>query len=211
MTTDAAVSPAIVVSPSNALVDEPLSIRLTGLPPGQPVTLRARMHDHLDRPWASAAVFRAGPTGAVDVTTAAPETGSYSGVDAMGLFWSMQPEPGSLEGPFALTTLAPLTATLTADVDGAPVATASVERRFVADGVTVTEVREQGLVAPAVAWRGRCRRPRCWPVAASLPSRWRTSACRRCPPNSSTCRWSTSTRPWTGWPLGRAWTANAWR
>lgn len=79
-------------TPAAALVDQPVTIRVSGLKPGEPVTLRASMQDYQHRTWSAAVTFLADENGVVDVTRDAPKYGSYSGVHAMGLVWSMLPE-----------------------------------------------------------------------------------------------------------------------
>src|SRR5690348_3020318 len=91
----------ISVTPARSMVDELLSIRLTGLPPGERVTLRASQVDDLQRTWRAHATFVADARGEVDVTEQAPVAGTYSDADAMGLIWSMAldaDEPN--QGPF---------------------------------------------------------------------------------------------------------------
>src|SRR5262245_849502 len=87
----------LTVEPASAQLDEPVAVRLSDLPPGQRVTLRAATTDPFDQTWRSAAVFRADASGAVDAAAQAPESGSYAGVEPMGLFWSMAPT--SPDGP----------------------------------------------------------------------------------------------------------------
>lgn len=138
-----APSPRIEIQPACALVDEPVAIRLTGFPVGHHVTLRARMATALA--WESHATFVADTRGRVDVCTQKPLSGTYEQVDPMGLFWSMAPPVGAeLLGP---ADLVPLRVQFDVAVDGTIVASAEAERRFVAPGVTHTEVRDSGMVA----------------------------------------------------------------
>src|SRR6516162_10088885 len=86
----AAAGPTIRAQPDNDLQDIPLSIRLSGFSPRQPVIVTAEMvtRDHFR--WRSAAMFVVGADGEVDVGTTAPVGGSYSGVSPMGFIWSME-------------------------------------------------------------------------------------------------------------------------
>lgn len=140
------------VTPRAALVDAPVSVRLSGLAPGQEVTLRAEMlDDNLGR-WRSEATYRADAGGGVDVATRPSLSGSYTGTDANGLFWSMEPDGGA-NGPAATLFLKytnfeakpVLPITFAVIVAGQQVATATLDRRFVAGGVTRTPIRERGL------------------------------------------------------------------
>lgn len=141
----------ITCDPPVAVLDSAVRIRVTGLDAGKPVTLRAAMYDGVPREWTSAATFMSDGTGAVDLAVQAPRSGSYDGVDAMGLFWSMQPSGGadSADAPlFTYHTPGPRTLpmTLTADMDGAIVAAATLERRIFADDVQRIPVEGQSFV-----------------------------------------------------------------
>jgi dienelactone hydrolase len=139
-----ASSPLLTVEPARALLDEPVVIRLTGLAPGEDVTLTATMTDHLDRRWQSEATFTADRAGVIEVSTLAPIAGTYVGVEPMGLFWSMvQVAPGGPSSP--IRTPEPLVVVLTAAVAGRAIAKARVERRLLAPGVTDETVHEDGL------------------------------------------------------------------
>ncbi len=85
-------SVTLSATPISALMDQPFTIRVTGLKPGEPVTLRASMPDDRNLKWSAQATFLADDNGVVDVTRQAPHYGSYSGVHAMGLIWSMLPQ-----------------------------------------------------------------------------------------------------------------------
>lgn len=140
--------PAITIAPNPALSDGFVHIRLLGFTPGQRVTLRAEMADDARQRWRSWAEFAASAAGDVDLATSAPLSGSYSGVDAMGLFWSMERADDSDGTPatFARTTTNPLTITFTAEADGRAVATTDHTRLGMAEGVRRVELRERGLV-----------------------------------------------------------------
>src|SRR5262245_19213176 len=132
----------VEVSPTRAPVDEPVAIHIGGAEPGEMVTVRAEMLDHLSRRWSSHAAFNADSRGQIDLGQDAPVSGTYDGVDAMGLFWSMRTtEPHSLLAPTGR-----LSVTLTAEAGPQRVATTTIERFLVPDGVSVREVEEHGLV-----------------------------------------------------------------
>ena len=136
-------TPKIEVAPPNALIDERVSIRVLGLRPEQPAVVRARMRDD----WSSYATFRADATGVVDVSSQPALSGTYQGIDQMGLFWSMAAKDELKAASFVLNTpITPTVTTLTAEVGGEVVASATVERTHLAPGVRVVPVREQGLV-----------------------------------------------------------------
>lgn len=139
--------PQLTITPNPARIDQPVHIRLAGFAPDQRVTLQAQMQDEGKQTWRSEATFKADAAGVIDVSTQPPLTGAYTGVDGMGLFWSMAPvDEGNAPVAFSKCTLAPLTVTFTALAAEQIVATATLDRLFIAPGVTCTPVREQGLV-----------------------------------------------------------------
>jgi len=93
--------PRIVTVPAVALYGQPFSWRVTGLRPGERVTLRAVSKDARQVVWESEAVFEADPDGAVDVGGQAPVSGSYAGADIFGLLWSMKPTNSETKKPIA--------------------------------------------------------------------------------------------------------------
>src|SRR3954452_10760465 len=135
------------VLPQRATIDTPVRIIASGVPAGSEVTLRAAMVDHADTRWAAAATFVATADGVVDPSVQAPTHGTYPGVDAMGLCWSMQPQVEEpLRAPFELVHEEPLQGVVTAEVAGEAAPEVSLERLIVSDGLRVKDVREAGLV-----------------------------------------------------------------
>ncbi|NUT49440.1 MAG: hypothetical protein HOV94_19340 [Saccharothrix sp.] len=116
----------ILVEPRSAPLDTALEVRVVDLPPDERVTVRASTGE-----WAAEAVFLADERGVVDLTRHAPVEGSYSGVDPMGLFWSMT-RTGEPAGP-----------TLVEVVGFGKV---ELKRSTAPEGVRRTEVAEHGLV-----------------------------------------------------------------
>jgi dienelactone hydrolase len=135
----------LTVTPSPALVDEPLSVVVSGCRAGEPVTVRARMRDGLDRQWESHATFQAGTDGTVDVATARPLSGTYEDADARGLLWSMRLREEQAAGGW--TTSAALDTEIIAESGAERQASQRISRLFAGVNVTRTEVREDGLVA----------------------------------------------------------------
>jgi dienelactone hydrolase len=131
-------------TPVVSLADEVVRIRIVGLKPQSQVILRARLPDELGGSWESVNTFSVDAHGTVDLSTQAPDDGSYDGVDPMGFLWSMTPVA---DGPHALrnSTVVPDTIELTAEQGGRAVASTKLTRIVAAPGVTRTEVREEGL------------------------------------------------------------------
>lgn len=141
-------APIIRVKPDKALVDQVVSISVTGLASNQRATVKATMTDNHGTVWQSSAEFVAGQKGSVELSKQAPVQGSYSGVDPMGLFWAMKESPRPQENhPATITFLAPVVVKFDLEVSGKPVSSASLTRLYVGPGVTASEVRDNGLVA----------------------------------------------------------------
>jgi dienelactone hydrolase len=125
------------------LIDQPVTVRVTGARPRQVVRLRAESVDARSAVFRSWAEYQAGPDGTVVVGRQAPRAGTYRGVDAFGLWWSMAADP---ERQFA-RDLRPVPTTVAAEVGRRQVARLDFERPRVAPGVWVEELRSDGLVA----------------------------------------------------------------
>ncbi|MFO7530176.1 MAG: acyl-CoA thioester hydrolase/BAAT C-terminal domain-containing protein [Marinobacter sp.] len=153
--------PVISLQPTEVLIDEPVSIRLSGFTPNQEITLRLTTVgiafpdlSESGKVYESYAVFRTDAQGAVDLEKQAPISGSYSAVDGMGLFWSMENksvEPVSTPAAPASTPSSLLNAvqyhyTFTAEVEGKPVAQATVIQNMGSAGVVVKDVAENGVL-----------------------------------------------------------------
>jgi BAAT / Acyl-CoA thioester hydrolase C terminal/Acyl-CoA thioester hydrolase/BAAT N-terminal region len=146
------------VNPVSALEDARLAIRASGLAPGAPVTITATTTDARGTSWRAQATFVANANGRVDPAHDAPRYGTYGGVHAMGLVWSMQPV--AVKDP-ASTIFASaehgerITFTLSADTT--TLATVAVTRLGASAGVHSEKVRTDGLVG--VLYRPADSRP----------------------------------------------------
>lgn len=85
------------VQPTQRLLFDDMSIVVQGALPGTRVVLTAGFIDREDRQWSSRAEYFANSQGVVDVSSGASVSGTYLGVNADGLIWSMLPvDVGSL-------------------------------------------------------------------------------------------------------------------
>lgn len=147
----------VTATPSPALVDDPISVAVSGCRPGQQVVVRARMHDGLGRRWESDAAFEADDRGLVDVAARRPLTGTYDAADARGLLWSMRLVEGQPGGGWADASA--LETEFIAESGGRRLASLRVSRLFAGPGVSRTEVRDDGLVATLFRPAGTGPRP----------------------------------------------------
>ncbi|HKR26065.1 MAG TPA: acyl-CoA thioester hydrolase/BAAT C-terminal domain-containing protein [Acidobacteriaceae bacterium] len=125
----------LTATPGSVLIDQTTAIRATGLPPGSTVTIAADLVDGRDQPWAATADFQADAQGSVDVTTQAPLRGSYHGVSAMGLIWSMRPTAKDVHFYAPPRNLGAEVTHLHLLQNGKDVADADLVQNFVAAGV----------------------------------------------------------------------------
>lgn len=75
---------------SRCLFDDPVQICVEGLQPQQAVTLRASLLDESGELFQAHARYRAGSSGELDLSRSPALGGTYSGVEPMGLLWSLQ-------------------------------------------------------------------------------------------------------------------------
>jgi dienelactone hydrolase len=138
------------VAPLQPLMDDRLGITISGLPPNQLITIRAQSRAEDQVWWRSTAVFTSGPNGTIDLCSQAPISGTYQGVDGMGLFWSMEPDAGSKSGDHAFFTvvdwLAPVVTEIEARDADEVLGSVVIERRFAKPGVHRTAIAEGGIV-----------------------------------------------------------------
>jgi acetyl esterase/lipase len=143
--------PYFTIKSEHALVDQPIVIKVEGLEPGGLVTIRLQFTDDRQQIWASSVEFIADASGTVDLQSMQPIRGDYREPDLMGLFWSLQLLDSSATSfPFlfsATRSATPLQFTVTAEINGGVVTTASIVRQFYADSVERTEIVTPGLVA----------------------------------------------------------------
>ncbi|MDM0075207.1 acyl-CoA thioesterase/bile acid-CoA:amino acid N-acyltransferase family protein [Variovorax sp. J2P1-59] len=132
--------------PPTCLVDETLVIRVLDLHAGARITLKL-WSSFSDVVLLSSATFIADSNGIVDLGSQAPVSGSYRGVDAMGLFWSRAPVHGDVAKGFEGKSTDPFTATLTAEgEDGAPPISHPIRRVFLGPAAVSRDVKVDGLV-----------------------------------------------------------------
>jgi dienelactone hydrolase len=133
--------------PSECLVDQTLVICIRGLAARERVTVRLSSAAYGGGVLLSQAVFVADANGVVDLSRDAPTSGSYEGIDAMGLFWSRAPVTGAAAAHHGDVSKDPFTVTLTAVAeDGKTAVSHYIKRAFAGTGVSTKEVRELGLV-----------------------------------------------------------------
>jgi acetyl esterase/lipase len=138
---DAAAIPRIVFTQGEGAARQEVSsvvyaqaydVRVEGLVPGETITLGAGLWGYR-----SQADFVAGADGAVDVGRDAPISGSYQGVDADGLVWSMNQLNTDTGTDYSVTYVASRGTTT--------IAQARLDRTALGGDAVWTDVRDNGL------------------------------------------------------------------
>jgi dienelactone hydrolase len=142
----------------DALLDSPIGIEISEVPPGARVRVRLR-HDSLKAE--ASAEFVANDRGVVDVAAQPAIAGDYEGIEPAGLFWSARFDPGSDVASMidVLSGLQPLAYTATVRADGQDVASATFRRHLLATNVARTAVREGRLRGALFAVKGATHAP----------------------------------------------------
>ncbi|XP_052552135.1 acyl-coenzyme A thioesterase 3-like [Tympanuchus pallidicinctus] len=143
---------SVAVTPAAGLADERVDTRVAGLGPGQPVTLRAVASDERGCLFQSCAHYRADGRGELHLGTDASHGGDYTGVEPMGLFWSLAPAgmerpyqrlvPRSTGIPMKVEMLVHRGHSQSGAIHGPVMAKAEVERWFTAPGVRRIRLKE---------------------------------------------------------------------
>ena len=155
---EARSQPAVEIqSTESSLVGEPMSVRVTGLPPDTETVLFSQLVDSYGRLWVSESTFRSDAQGVVDPAKQAPIEAAWQGVDALGPFWSplrkakigahSEPAEGRAERM-----------AISAIVEGRAIATASAMRWRRSPSVEEHPV-DQSLAGRMFVERGEDQRP----------------------------------------------------
>uniref|UniRef100_A0A3Q3E035 Uncharacterized protein n=1 Tax=Labrus bergylta TaxID=56723 RepID=A0A3Q3E035_9LABR len=132
---------------SRCLFDDPIQVKVAGLKSRQVVTMRARSTDDRGMVFSSLATYRADGNGEIEVDKDPSLSGSYIGVEPMGLLWSMKPD--TLHKRFQKTnSLNPHVVRFSVheeEGEGRMLAEATNERLLIGDGVSRIPVKEGNI------------------------------------------------------------------
>ncbi|XP_042338572.1 acyl-coenzyme A thioesterase 1-like, partial [Plectropomus leopardus] len=145
------------VQPSRGLVDEKFIVLVQNVFPGLQLTVHA-LHQCEQRDcWEAFAHYTANANGTVNVSEDPSVGGTYSGVEPMGLLWSLRPVPGSKPGLRLrkINVQTPMVVIISVYqghqsegfADKVLLASAVVERWYMAPGVRRVPITESGLTA----------------------------------------------------------------
>jgi dienelactone hydrolase len=125
----------VSVTPASSLFDRPVHIVVSGLDPDQTVTVGLRSADAFGHVWTSQAVFRPDSSGTVDLATTSAMSGSYLGVDPMGLVDALSSSQALL---YYWNVSKPQRFQVSVTQNGSAVAATAFSRALATAGVTVS-------------------------------------------------------------------------
>uniref|UniRef100_A0A3Q3ESA3 Uncharacterized protein n=1 Tax=Labrus bergylta TaxID=56723 RepID=A0A3Q3ESA3_9LABR len=132
---------------ARCLFDDPIQVKVAGLRSRQVVTMRARSTDERGMVFSSLGTYRADGNGEIDVDKDPSLSGSYIGVEPMGLLWSMKPD--ILHKRFQKTnSLNPHVVRFSVheeEGEGRMLAEETNERLLIGDGVSRIPVKEGNI------------------------------------------------------------------
>ncbi|KAL3044462.1 hypothetical protein OYC64_012871 [Pagothenia borchgrevinki] len=145
------------VQPSRGLVDEKFTVLVQNLLPGFQLTIHALHQCEDGHSWEAFAHYTADATSIVNVSQDPSLGGTYSGVEPMGLLWSLRPVPGSKTGlrwrkmnvqtPMGVTISVYQGHQTEGFLDQVLLASVVVERWYMAPGVRRVPITEGRLTA----------------------------------------------------------------
>ncbi|XP_070775690.1 acyl-coenzyme A thioesterase 3-like [Enoplosus armatus] len=132
---------------ARCLFDEPVQVKVAGLRSRQVVAMRARSTDEKGVVFSSTATYRADGSGKIDLNRDPSLSGSYVGVEPMGLLWSMRAD--TLHKYFYKNdSLNPHVVKLSVheeEGEGKMLAEATNERLLIGEGVSRLPVKEGNI------------------------------------------------------------------
>nr|XP_046250183.1 peroxisomal succinyl-coenzyme A thioesterase-like isoform X5 [Scatophagus argus] len=164
-------SVTLSVQPSRGLMDEKFTILVQNVPSGFHLTIHGLHHCEEGNTWEAFAHYTANATGTVNVSEDPSLGGTYSGVEQMGLLWSLRPVQGSkpwlrlrktnVQTPMEFTVSVYHGHQTEGFADQVPLAAVVVERWYMAPGVHRIPITEDGLDATLFLPPGRARNVSC--------------------------------------------------
>lgn len=151
-----------VLPNARCLFDEPVQVKVAGLRSRQVVTMRATSKDEKGVVFSSSATYKADGNGEVNLDRDPSISGSYVGVEAMGLLWSMRADKPHTKFK-KLNSLNPHVVKFSVheeEGEGKMLGEVTNERCLIGDGVRRITVKEGNI-------RGALFTPPGWPMSLS--------------------------------------------
>ncbi|XP_005100865.1 acyl-coenzyme A amino acid N-acyltransferase 2 isoform X2 [Aplysia californica] len=150
-------APQIELSSSKALIDDPVRIVVNGLKQRQPITLQIFLEEG-DKTYGACSHYVANDTGKVDTFERSSVGGTYTGLEPMGLFWSLKTTPGVKPGRLTKAdVMKPFNVMVSVQdgfmdfeqlqwsADAPSMVSTMLERTYAADGIRRIPIAENGV------------------------------------------------------------------
>ena len=205
-----ATGPQLHVSATAVQFDEAFEIGVTGLNPGDQVTIRSDFLDARNQTWSAEATYAANEVWRDRLFEPGSDLGGFYGTRLNGVHMGGKPRIANRYYP---TLFGPEPVTITATIGGSPIGSTIIQRTILPGPDTSESINTPELVAhfyPPVSQHARSRpsrdrarrlrrwhsyprhQPRCWLRMATRHWPWGISRCRAFPQHWSTSRWSIS-------------------
>lgn len=139
-------TPQISITPEPALLDQPLKIIISNLAPNKKISVQTSLTDQNKKTWQAAALFESNNQGMINLSTQAPISGSYKGINPMGLFWSMLPNQKNTPHYFIDKNGQTIVITVSSKNNPKIIAQKTIHRILLADTIERKSIRENGIV-----------------------------------------------------------------
>jgi len=134
----------IIITPKRVLCGEKVSIQLKDFLPNQKLTIHASFEEE-NKVWSSSATYICNELGELDLNKDAPISGSYEGVEPMGLFVYMKEENSKRDVAFIPKGLASTQIRFSVIIDNIEVLSEVLERYLLESTVTKEVLTTNGL------------------------------------------------------------------
>ncbi len=152
------LKPVKILGADEVILGDPVNLQFTGLSAKTQVTINAELIDRNGKLWRASVDFVVPETGEINLAKHAPLSGTYSGIDPLGLFWSMQDTKAVLKDSPLKETFERSTVVFRVIQDGRTLAEKQLTRWRQRAGVSVEELKDQGLVATFYKPQSKARR-----------------------------------------------------
>ncbi|XP_074508283.1 acyl-coenzyme A thioesterase 5-like [Sebastes fasciatus] len=132
---------------ARCMFDDPVQVKVAGLRSRQVITMRARSTDEKGVVFSSSATYKADGSGEIDLQRDNSLGGSYTGIEPMGLLWSMKADSlhRRLQKTSSLTPHVVKFSVHEEEEEGRMLAEATNERFLIGNGVSRLPVKEGNI------------------------------------------------------------------
>ncbi|XP_074508255.1 acyl-coenzyme A thioesterase 5-like [Sebastes fasciatus] len=132
---------------ARCMFDDPVQVKVAGLRSRQVITMRARSTDEKGVVFSSSATYKADGSGEIDLQRDPSLGGSYTGIEPMGLLWSMKADSlhRRLQKTSSLTPHVVKFSVHEEEEEGRMLAEATNERFLIGNGVSRLPVKEGNI------------------------------------------------------------------